>query len=379
MFGTPLETQLIATVAKVNGELARAKAENSSQQDMFSRRIEDMSKKRDEELSEYPAQVRTLHAELLRMQGYRERSPENIPSKESVTPNPKREVTVADAQNTTYSNPKREVSVASAGRSMSPGTTQVILTAIQRMEQRISSLADRVDKSDGRTSSSRPSGEHTRGRSITRRNPGDPDDGDDDSDDSDHSSDSDFLEGEPPGEDDDPTGEEARSPARININPLRAESQGRVVSETRRSRERETVKVPKFPTLPSLPAWELQVGKNLVAAGGRIDQSEIAWWAEVSKSTSTFELLADSGEDRFVALDLKLSISLSIMLKEVNNEVTASTAQKEQAASQKDKMLKGRQIAWLIFSFFKRSPKMGVFYSITDLAKLDWLGDENIH
>ena len=89
---------------------------------------------------------------------------------------------------------------------------------------------------------------------------------------------------------------------------------GKVVSETHRSREHEIVKVPKFPTLPSLPAWKLQVCKNLVAAGGRIGQREIAWWAEVSKSTSTFDSLADSGEDRFVSLDLKLSISLSIML-----------------------------------------------------------------
>jgi hypothetical protein len=128
-----------------------------------------------------------------------------------------------------------------------------------------------------------------------------------------------------------------------------------------------------------LPAWKLQVGKNLVAAGGRIDQREIAWWAEVSKETSTFDSLADSGEERFVSLDLKLSISLSVMLKEVNNEVTASTAQKEQAAAQQNKMLKGRQIAWLLFTFFRRNPKMGVFYSVTDLAKLDWMGDKNIH
>ena len=42
-------------------------------------------------------------------------------------------------------------------------------------------------------------------------------------------------------------------------------------------------------------------------------------------------------------------------------------------------MLKGRQIAWLIFTFFKRNPKMGVLYSVTDLAKLDWMGDKQIH
>ena len=283
---------------------------------------------------------------------------------------------MASAQDTTTPNPKREVSVASASRSMSPGTTQIILTAIGRMEQRISGLIERVDKSNEKGSSGRPNGEPARGRSITRRNPDDPDDEGDDSDDS---SDSDFPEGENLEEGDDPEGDEDRNPTRININPLRGGNQGKTINETRRFKEHDTVKVPKFPTLPNLSAWKLQVGKNLVAAGGRIDQREIAWWAEVSKGTSTFDSLADSGEDRSVSLDLKLSISLSIMLKEVNNEVSSSTAQKEHAAALQDKMLKGRQIAWLIFTFFKRNPKMGVFYSVTDLAKLDWLGDKNIH
>ena len=118
----------------------------------FSHKIEDMSRKNDGILSKYVAQINTLHAELLRMHGYRERSPENLPCKGSATPNPKREVSVAYAQNTANSNPKREIPVASTSRSMSPGTTQVILTAIQRMEQRISGLFDRVDKSDERGS-----------------------------------------------------------------------------------------------------------------------------------------------------------------------------------------------------------------------------------
>ena len=286
-----------------------AKAENSVQQNVLSRKIEDMSRTTDETLSKYVTQSNNLHAELLRMQGFRERSPENRPCKDTATPNPKREVSVASAQNAATLNPKREVSVASTSRSMSPGTIQIILTAIERMEQRIAGLSERVDKSNEKGSSGHPIGEPARGRSITRRNPDDPDDEGDDSDDS---SDSDFPEGENPDEGDDPEGDEDRNPTRININPLRGESQGKTINETRRFKEHDTVKVPKFPSLHNLSAWKLQVGKNLVAAGGRIDQRENAWWAEVSKETSTFDSLADSGEDRFVSLGLKLSISPSI-------------------------------------------------------------------
>ena len=82
------------------------------------------------------------------------------------------------------------------------------------------------------------------------------------------------------GKGDDPRGEEDRNHVRININPLRGEGVVRTTTETRRFKEHDTVKVPKFPTLPNLSAWKLQVGENLVAAGGRIDQREFAWWAE---------------------------------------------------------------------------------------------------
>ena len=199
--------------------------------------------------------------------------------------------------------------------------------------------------------------------------------GADDSDDSEHSSDSDILEGEPPGEGDDPTGGEDRNQVRTNINHLRGENVMRTTTETRRFKEHDTLKVPTFTTLPNPSAWELQVGKNLVAAGGRIDQREIAWWAEANKGTSSFDTLEDSGEDRFVSFDLKLSISLSVALKEVNDEVTSSTAQREHAAAMQGRMLKGRQIARLIFNFFQRNPNMGVICSVAGLAKLEWMGD----
>ena len=355
-----------SVVSKLKGDLTRAEAEIAKQHDAFSKRVDAMARDSEEKVLKHSQQVSVLQTEILRLQS--------------------RSEIKAEARSThgkSPDNPKREVSVASTARSMSPGTTGAILNALDEMSKTISILSDRVDRSDNRNSAS-PNGNYpSRGRSTTRRSVshggGDPDDGGDESDDSEHSSDSDYLAGDPPGDGDDPTGESNRNQVRININPLRGDNAVRTTTETRRFKEHDTVKVPKFPTLPSLAAWKLQVGKNLAAAGGRVDQREISWWAEASKETSTFDSLEDSGEDRFVSLDLKLSISLSVMLREVNNEVTTSTAQKEHAASMQGKMLKGRQIAWLIFTFFKRNPKMGVLYSVTDLAKLDWMGDKQIH
>ena len=142
-----------SVVAKLNSEIVRAKAENASQQNVFSRKIDDMARTNDETLSKYVAQITTLYAEVLRLQNRLENSSE-----------------ARSSQDVTAPNPKREVSVASTARAMSPGTTQVILGAIERMEQRISGLSEKVDKSDERASSGRPSEEPARGRSITRRN-----------------------------------------------------------------------------------------------------------------------------------------------------------------------------------------------------------------
>ena len=335
-----------SVVLKLKGDLTRAEAEIAKQHDAFSKRVDAMARDSEEKVLKHSQQVSVLQTEILRLQS--------------------RSEIKAEARSTSGKspdNPKREVSVASTARSMSPGTTGAILNALDEMSKNISSLSDRADRSDNINSAS-PNGNYpSRGRSTTRRSVshggGDPDDGGDESDDSEHSSDSDYPAGDPPGDGDDPTGESNRNQVRININPLRGDNAVRTTTETRRFKEHDTVKVPKFPTLPSLAAWKLQVGKNLVAAGGRVDQREISWWAEASKETSTFDSLEDSGEDRFVSLDLKLSISLSVMLREVNNEVTTSTAQKEHAASMQGKMLKGRQIAWFIFTFFKRNPKMG--------------------
>ena len=119
----------------------------------FSRKIDDMARANDETLSKYVAQITTLNAEVLRLQSRVENNSEARSSQDALAP-----------------NPGREVSVACTARSMSPGTTHVILSAIERMKQRISGLSERVDRSDEKASSGPSNEEPARGRSVTRRN-----------------------------------------------------------------------------------------------------------------------------------------------------------------------------------------------------------------
>ena len=155
-----------------------------------------------------------------------------------------------------------------------------------------------------------------------------------------------------------------------------AVNRGQKIVTERRIREQDTVKVPNFPTLPNLTQWRIQISKNLVTAGGHLDLREITWWGEIGLAENTFETLADSGDQRFLSLDLKLSTALGSMLKTANNSVTQDVNLKETIATGKGTMLKGRQIAWLILKHFQTNPQLGVMYQITDFADLEWRGDK---
>ena len=141
-----------SVVAKLISEVAKAKAKNASQQEALSRKIDEMTRAHDEKVVKYNSRIGTLHAEVLRLQSRPERLAE-ARAKEDASSSP---------------SPKREVSVVSSARSVSPGTNNLILVALARMDQRISGLSNRIDVSE-RASSSRPSSGPVRGRSTTRR------------------------------------------------------------------------------------------------------------------------------------------------------------------------------------------------------------------
>ena len=51
---------------------------------------------------------------------------------------------------------------------------------------------------------------------------------------------------------------------------------------------------------------------------------------------------------------------------------------KERALVKKGKLLKGRQIMWLIRNFYKVNPSMAQANTIIDLVNLQWKGDNNM-
>jgi hypothetical protein len=99
------------------------------------------------------------------------------------------------------------------------------------------------------------------------------------------------------------------------------------------------------------------------------------WWAEINDPSATIENLYDSGEGRFMSLDLKLSAAFGVMLKSAKNQVSEQAAFKEIEYFERGEMPKGRQIAWLILQHFKTNLEIGALYNVTDIGKVEWRGD----
>ena len=270
-------------------------------------------------------------------------------------------------------------------RSVSPGGAKMITDMFEKFQKELANTVKgvnaRLDQFEESRSRGRSSTRDTQssGNSGTRRvripDDPDPDDPDDDDDNSSGANDGGRRDRsrDRSDDDDDDSHDDNGGPVTITVN--RRRDRGNIVTETRRTREQDSVKVPNFPTVPTLSAWKIQVGKNLVTASNRYDLKELKWWAEINDESATFESLADSGRERFKSLDLKLSAALGVMLKAAKNQVTERVHFEEMQSFDKGEMLKGRQIAWLILQHFKTNPKMGVFYNVTDIGQVKWRGD----
>ena len=90
------------------------------------------------------------------------------------------------------------------------------------------------------------------------------------------------------------------------------------------------------------------------------------WWGEIERA-QTFEELEDSGE--FETLDAKAADSLS---KLVHGDLARQLLIMETELFEKyEKMLKGRQIAWLINKHFKMSETEGAILEFEDILNVD--------
>ena len=145
---------------------------------------------------------------------------------------------------------------------------------------------------------------------------------------------------------------------------------------TRKIKMQDKVLSPKFPSITNTKAWHNKQGRNLVLASGRADGLEAIWWNEILREGAKFEDFADSGGARYAILDLMLHASLTTIINDGNKTLAAKLASLEDEAMHKQKLLKGRQLGWLIHNWFRLNQHMKPLYVIQDITDLQWMGDD---
>ena len=109
--------------------------------------------------------------------------------------------------------------------------------------------------------------------------------------------------------------------------------------------------------------WKASLVRSLVAASPYADQQEAKWLKEIEDLT--FDALSKSDSQLAAALGKILPGQLRIRVQA-----------KEMEASKNNSTITGRQIARMIYEWFKTDVHMSTFFSFNDLAALTWLGDK---
>ena len=118
--------------------------------------------------------------------------------------------------------------------------------------------------------------------------------------------------------------------------------------------------------------WLTQLKRNVISCAPTTDMGEIAWLNEIANKT--FEQLADSGSAKMKRLDLVLSRLVANCIHKSGESLSEDVFLADRDASDKNDTLGGRQMIWMIMSFFKTHGSMVEQYSYEDLKDVPWLG-----
>ena len=134
--------------------------------------------------------------------------------------------------------------------------------------------------------------------------------------------------------------------------------------------------VPSFPKIGQLPGYKLAVIENVTAACHTDDYKKVSKWiTQVDTVGTKFEDLAEPGKG-FSRLDRKLAAALTPTIEgELARRILIK---KRQQLNDSTRLMTGRQVLWMIYDHFRTNKRLGLVYTITDLAKIECLGDDKL-
>ena len=132
-----------------------------------------------------------------------------------------------------------------------------------------------------------------------------------------------------------------------------------------RMKESDKVELDSIPTVPKFRSWKTHLRKAVAGASGRPNDAFI-WICKIDDA-ATMEELGNSGD--YETLDAKLADAFGRILHgELGRQIQIM---EDKVAKTTKQMLKGRQIAWIVFERFKLNEEHGYVLDFEDLFNLE--------
>ena len=144
------------------------------------------------------------------------------------------------------------------------------------------------------------------------------------------------------------------------------------------SKAYERLEVPALPKPGKVDQWLQHIAESLVRSGGYSDDKELAWLFEVK--TATAESLAIlSSSSRFQKADIALAAKVESVIMKSEASLRQQMQLRKVALQRTEfRILKGRELIWMVLDFFKLNKDMAPYYDYQDIGGQKWKGDDNI-
>jgi len=143
-------------------------------------------------------------------------------------------------------------------------------------------------------------------------------------------------------------------------------------SEKSRAKEAEHIKLHPLPSPQQYRSWRNNT-RGEIAAASHKPEACFRWVLEAEAPTATYDLLADSGE--FGTLDIKLAAALTkVATGELGRKITLAV----ETEAKRGRMVKGRQILWMVRDYHKYDEEIGALYDYQDLLSVRLKNDSQL-
>ena len=146
--------------------------------------------------------------------------------------------------------------------------------------------------------------------------------------------------------------------------------------------------VPRYPGIHETEMFTQQLATAAAQASIYHDNKELSWVHEIeTKSYDDLEFTGGSDVQeihRFEELDTEISSKLRQMLEKSpaddphRKSIARKLALRERELHKQNRMIRGRQIAWLIVNSYIQKDESRTYATMTDLKNITWLGKDKV-